>query len=127
MIRKENKDEKRSSTGKKTSAVKERVETKSKSDAGRERILIGRFQSQGAAVAPEKRRPKNVVLSHEKLARAKDLLGTRTESEAIEMALERVIDEESRNRDAWNAHDAFAREMIENKFEIEDVFGRLER
>ncbi len=128
MIRKENKDEKKSSTGKKASAAKGYTEAKSGRYKVREDKTVGRISTHGAAaVAPEKRRSKNVVLTHGKVARAKDLLGTRTESEAIEMALERVIDEESRNRESWNAHEAFAREMIENKFEIEDVFGRLER
>lgn len=126
MTTKGSKGEKKSSTGKKELSAKGRVETKSGRYEAREGKTVSRYSAHGAAaVAPEKPRPKNVVLTHAKVARAKDLLGARTESEAIEKALERVIDEESRNREAWNAHDAFAREMIENGFEIEDVFGRL--
>ena len=127
MIRKENKDEKRSSTVKKTPAAKGRTEAKSGRYEVREGKTVGRYSYRGAAaVAPEERRKKNVVLTQTKLERAKDLLGTKTESEAIEKALDRVIDEESRNREAWSAHEAFAFEMVENGFEIEDVFGRLE-
>lgn len=69
----------------------------------------------------EKKR-KHLILNQSKLSLAKSILGTRTETETIERALDAVISEAKKNKIALNATKAIFRSRIE----IKDVFGNLE-
>lgn len=69
---------------------------------------------------------KHLILNQKRLDRAKKILGTRTETETVELALERVITEAEVNKQAWAAHKKFVREMISGKHRIVDVYGNLE-
>lgn len=69
----------------------------------------------------EKKR-KHLILNQAKLNLARNLLGTRTETETIERALDEVISEAERNRQAIKATERF----LKSKIEIKDVFGNLE-
>lgn len=66
---------------------------------------------------------KRYALDETKLKRAQKLLGTQTEAETIERALDEVISERERQRRAWAATERF----IKSGGLIEDVFGRLGR
>lgn len=77
-------------------------------------------------VNPSTRKNKHFVLDQARLTRAQRALGTRTETETIERALENVITESEKDRVAWDAHEEFVTAMIEGKHQILDVFGRLE-
>ncbi len=46
---------------------------------------------------------KHFILDQAKIERAQKLLGTPTEKETIERALEEVIQERARNKKAWTA------------------------
>ena len=70
---------------------------------------------------------KHVLLDQPRLTQAQELLGAKTESETIELALERVISEAQANQAAWTAHTGFVTNLIDDNIEIVDVFGRLER
>ena len=72
------------------------------------------------------RRNKHLILDQEKLTKARKVLGTRTETEAIEQALDRVIDEDAKNRRAWAAHQRFIQSAIREKIQIRDVFGKMD-
>lgn len=72
------------------------------------------------------RRNKHMILDQAKLKRAQKVLGAKTETEAIERALDSVIDEDERSRRAWTAHDRFLRAAVSGGLQIHDVFGRLE-
>jgi hypothetical protein len=65
---------------------------------------------------------KHFILDQAKIERAQKLLGTQTEKETIERALEEVIEERERNRGAWVAHERFVKSGIE----IRDVYGVLQ-
>jgi hypothetical protein len=41
--------------------------------------------------------------------------------------VERVINEDEKNRRAWAAHERFVREAIRDRVEIDDALGRLKR
>ena len=69
-----------------------------------------------------KRRHKHYVLDEAKIRRAQKLLGTKTETETIERALEELITERERVRSAWKAHDRFLKSGIQ----IRDIYGVLE-
>ena len=69
-----------------------------------------------------KAKHKHYVLDETKLKRAQKLLGTATETETIERALEEVITEQERNRTAWRAHERFLKSGIQ----IRDIYGVLE-
>jgi hypothetical protein len=71
------------------------------------------------------RRNKHVILNQAKLKKAQKVLGAKTETEAIERALDSVIDEDERNRRAWMAHDRFLRAAARDSLQIHDAFGRL--
>jgi hypothetical protein len=71
------------------------------------------------ARAKGKSRHKHYVLDEAKILRAQKLLGTKTETETIERALEEVIRERERNRSAWRAHERLLRSGIQ----IRDVYG----
>ena len=64
---------------------------------------------------------KHLLLDQEKIEKAQKALGARTETEAIERALEIVIGEAEKNRRACAATEKF----VKNGIEIKDVFGRL--
>lgn len=72
------------------------------------------------------RRNKHLILNQDKLKKAQRVLGAKTETEAIERALDSVIDESERNRRAWAAHEKFIRAAVGGGLVIHDVFGRLE-
>ena len=67
------------------------------------------------------KRNKHFVLDADKIKRAQKVLGTTTETETIEHALDQVISEAERNRRAWSATERFMKSGVA----IEDVFGRL--
>jgi hypothetical protein len=71
------------------------------------------------------RRNKHLILDQTKLKRAQKVLGAKTETEAIERALDSVIDEDERSRRAWAAHDRFIRTAAREGLQIHDAFGRL--
>jgi hypothetical protein len=66
-------------------------------------------------------RQKRCELDEAKIKRAQKVLGTQTEVETIERALEEVISEHERQRRAWMATERF----IKSGAVIKDVFGRL--
>jgi len=74
----------------------------------------------------DQRRNKHLILNQDKLKKAQQVLGAKTETEAIERALDSVIDESERNRRAWAAHEKFIRAAVREGLVIHDVFGRLE-
>lgn len=71
------------------------------------------------------RKNKHFLLDQSRLKKAQKVLGTRTETETIEIALERVISEAERNEKAKTAQDKFLKAAIKEGLIIEDVFGRL--
>jgi hypothetical protein len=75
--------------------------------------------------AASQRRNKHLILDQAKLKRAQKVLGAKTETEAIERALDSVIDEDERNRRARTAHDRFLRAAVREGLQIHDAFGRL--
>lgn len=64
---------------------------------------------------------KHFILDQAKIERAQKLLGTQTEKETIERALEEVIEERERNRQAWATHERFVKSGIK----VRDVYGVL--
>ncbi len=73
------------------------------------------------SLTTEKKR-KHLILNQSKLNLAKKILGTRTETETIEMALDSIISEAEKNKIAYKATETFLKSGIE----IKDVFGNLE-
>ncbi len=65
---------------------------------------------------------KHFILDEAKIRRAKRLLGARSETEAIEPALNEVIAERKRNVAAWRAHLRFLKSGVK----IRDVYRRLD-
>ncbi len=78
------------------------------------------------AVTIENRKNKHFLLNQNRLKEAQKVLGAKTETETIEMALERIISEAERNTRAQQAQDKFLKAAVRNELQIEDVFGRLE-
>ena len=78
------------------------------------------------SIATNTRRNKHMVLDQGKLKRAQKVLGTKTETETVEQALDRVISEDAKNRRAWAAHDRFIHSALKEGLQIKDVFGRLD-
>jgi hypothetical protein len=72
------------------------------------------------------RKNKHFILNQAKLKEAQKVLGTKTETETIETAIEMVLSESEKNKKTWSAHDNFVKNAIKNGLVIEDVFGRLE-
>ena len=64
---------------------------------------------------------KRYALDETKLKQAQKLLGAKTETETIELALDEVISERERQRRAWAATERF----LKSGGVIKDVFGRL--
>jgi hypothetical protein len=72
------------------------------------------------------RKNKHFVLNQTNLKKAQKVLGTKTETETIETALEMVLNEAERNKKAWSANENFVKSAVKQGLLIEDVFGRLE-
>ena len=70
-------------------------------------------------------RRKHLILDQTKLERAQKVLGAKTETEAIERALNLVIDEDERTRRAWTAHERFLTAAKREGLEIRDALARL--
>lgn len=77
-------------------------------------------------VIAKSKKNKHFILDQEKLDRAKKLLGVGTETETVEIALDRLISEAEMNKRAWAAHKKFMRELVKGKHQIVDVYGNLE-
>jgi len=65
---------------------------------------------------------KHFQLDAVKIRRAQKVLKAKTETEAIERALDFAIDEHEKNRLVAEAHERFLRSGVE----IKDVYGKLE-
>lgn len=72
------------------------------------------------------RKNKHLILDQTKLKKAQQILEAKTETEAIERALERVISAAEKDRQAWAAHERFLKAAVREGLTIRDVFGRLE-
>jgi hypothetical protein len=72
------------------------------------------------------RKNKHFVLNQTNLKKAQKVLGTKTETETIETALEMVLNEAERNKKAWSANENFVKSAVKQGLLIEDIFGRLE-
>lgn len=72
-------------------------------------------------LALEKKR-KHLILSQAKLNLAKKILGTKSETETIEVALDTIISEAEKNKKAVKATENF----LKSKIKIRDVFGNME-
>jgi hypothetical protein len=70
----------------------------------------------------KKRSHKHFQLDAAKLKRAQKVLGAKTETETIELALDLVIAEDRKNRVLWRATERFLRSGIV----INDVYGKLD-
>ena len=79
----------------------------------------------GLLMASTPAKHKHFVLDQQKIKRAQKVLGARTETEAIEQALDEVIEQRRRNAGAWRAHLRFLREGIRRGIKIKDVYGKL--
>ncbi len=73
----------------------------------------------------QNRKNKHFLLDQSRLKKAQKVLGAKTETETIELALERVITEAELNEQAWLAQDKFIKAAAKDRLQIEDVFGRL--
>jgi len=69
----------------------------------------------------EKKR-KHLILSQSKLTMAKKILGTRTETETIEKALDSIISEAEKNKIAFKTTE----KLLKSGIVIKDVFENLE-
>ena len=72
--------------------------------------------------APRTRRNKHLILDQAKLTKAQQILGAKTETEAIDRALEQVITEAEKDRRAWAATE----KLVRSDIQIKDVFGRVD-
>ncbi len=72
-------------------------------------------------LAIEKKR-KHLILNQTKLSLAKKILGTKTETEAIEKALDSIISEAEKNKIAFKA----TQDFLKSGVIVKDVFGNLE-
>ena len=73
------------------------------------------------------KKDKHFILDQITLKKAQSVLGTKTETETIEIALERVITESEKDKKAWRAQERFVRDAVKEGLLIEDVFGRLDK
>jgi ferric-dicitrate binding protein FerR (iron transport regulator) len=73
-------------------------------------------------MSQDKAKRKSYRLDEERIKRVQRLLGTRTETEAIERALDEFITEHERNKRAWAATER----LLKSGIQVVDVFGRLE-
>jgi uncharacterized protein YggL (DUF469 family) len=74
----------------------------------------------------DRRRHKRLALDQAKLKKVQKILEAKTEAEAVERALDSVIDQDERNRRAWAAHERFLRAAVCEGLRIHDAFGRLD-
>ncbi len=72
------------------------------------------------------RKNKHFILDQIRLKKAQNVLGTKTETETIEIALERIITEAEKDKKAWAAQDRFIKDAIKEGLVFEDVFRHLE-
>lgn len=72
-----------------------------------------------------RRRNKHLILDEAKLRRAREILGTKSEAETVERALDFVIGEDERTRRAWAAHDRFLKTSVREGLKIRDAFGHV--
>jgi hypothetical protein len=72
------------------------------------------------------RKNKHFILDQIRLKKAQNVLGTKTETETIEIALERIISEAEKDKKAWATQDKFIKDAIKEELVFEDVFGHLE-
>jgi hypothetical protein len=70
---------------------------------------------------PTTKKHKHYSLDETKILKAKKLLGARTETEAIEAALDEVIAEREHDKKAWAATER----LLKSGIKINDVFNRL--
>ena len=75
---------------------------------------------------PAQIKDKHFRLNQTTLTRAQKALGSKTETETIEHALEVVISEQDRNQAAYAAHERFVRRALREQVEIRDVYGLLD-
>ncbi len=73
-------------------------------------------------VTARNRSHKHFQLNSEKIKRAQRALHAKTETEAIDRALDLVIAEHQRNRLAIEANERF----IKSGIEVKDVYGKLD-
>lgn len=71
------------------------------------------------------RKNKHFLLDQSRLKKAQKVLGTRTETETVEVALERVITEAEENERAWTAQEKFLKSALKEDLIIKDVFEHL--
>ena len=74
----------------------------------------------GTSIA-RKHKHKHLVLDQAKIKKAQKALGAKTETEAINRALEMVISEDEKNRRAWAATE----KLVTGGIQIKDVFRRM--
>ncbi len=72
------------------------------------------------------RQNKQVLLDRNLLKQARKVLGTRTATETIEIALKRVIIEAKKDKQAFAAHNEFLKSAVTENLIVEDVFGHLD-
>jgi hypothetical protein len=72
------------------------------------------------------RKNKHFVLNQTSLKKAQKVLGTKTETETIEIAIEMVLNEAEKNKKAWSANENFVKKALKEGLLIENAFGRLE-
>jgi hypothetical protein len=72
------------------------------------------------------KRNKHLILTQKKIEKAKSILGASTETETIEIALERIIDDAETDRKLRLAHARFVKNLTGGNADIRDVFGNLE-
>ena len=65
---------------------------------------------------------KHLILTQGKIDLARKILGARTETETIELALDSIISEEEKNKEAKKATE----DLLKSGIIIEDVFGNLD-
>jgi hypothetical protein len=70
---------------------------------------------------PGAQKHKHYSLDVSKILKAKKLLGVKTETEAIETALDEVIADREHDKRAWAATER----LLKSGIKIEDVFNRL--
>ena len=85
--------------------------------------LYSRDLEEGFMAKPACQSKTRIRLNVAKVKRAQKALGVKTETAAIEQALDLVIAESERNRLAFEANERF----IKSGVEIKDVYGKLDR
>ena len=68
------------------------------------------------------RRNKHFILDENQLKLARKLIGAKSDTETIEIALTELINERQRNHQVWKATE----KLIKSGIEVHDVFGRLD-